>query len=62
MQILHFIGYATIGRLVIVYRVAKFAGFVNLFISSNPQINIFSAEFIIAFYDLYYLRNCKMLF
>ena len=33
------------------HRVAKFAGFVNLFISFYSQINIFfSAEFIIAFF------------
>ena len=32
------------------HRVAKFAGFGNLFISFYSQINIFFAEFIIAFF------------
>ena len=32
--------------------VAKFAGFLNLFISFYSQINIFFAEFIIAFFCL----------
>ena len=32
------------------HRVAKFAGFVNLFISFYSQINIFLEEFIIAFF------------
>ena len=32
------------------HRVAKFAGFVNLFISFYSQINIFLTEFIIAFF------------
>ena len=32
------------------HRIAKFAGFVNLFISFYSQINIFFAEFIIAFF------------
>ena len=44
------IGYATIGLLVS-HRVAKFAGFVNPFISIYSQINFsFCAEFIIAFF------------
>ena len=32
------------------HRVAKFTGFVNVFISFYYQINIFFAEFIIAFF------------
>ena len=32
------------------HREAKFAGFVNLFISFYSQIDIFSAEFTIAFF------------
>ena len=50
MQILHFdwlYYYRSINNS---HRVAKFAGFVNLFISFYSQINIFSAEFIIGFF------------
>ena len=50
MQILHFDWlryYKSIGNS---RRVAKFADFVNLFISFYSQINIFFAEFIIAFF------------
>ena len=50
MQILHFDWlryYRSIGNS---HRVAKFAGFVNLFISFCSQINIFFAEIIIAFF------------
>ena len=50
MQILHFDWlryYRSIGNS---HRVAKFAGLVNPFISFYSQINIFFAEFIIAFF------------
>ena len=52
MQILHFdwlLYYRSISNS---HRVVKFAGFVNLFISFYYQINIFFAEFIIAFFCL----------
>ena len=49
MQILHFDWLRYYRSISNSHRVAKFAGFVNLFISFYSQINIFSAEFIIAF-------------
>ena len=50
MQILHFdwpLYYRSISNS---HRVAKFAGFVNVFILFYSQINVFFAEFIIAFF------------
>ena len=41
------------------HRVAKFAGFVNQFISFYSQINIFFAEFIIAFFLSDWLGDTK---
>ena len=52
MQILHFDWLRYYRSISYRHRVAKFAGFVNLFISFYSQINIFSAEFIIAFFCL----------
>ena len=48
MQILHFDWLCYYRSISNSHRVAKFAGFVNLFISFYPQINIFVAEFSIA--------------
>ena len=50
MQILHFDWLRYYRSISNSHRVAKFAGFGNLFISFYSQINIFSAEFIIAFF------------
>jgi len=50
MQILHFDWLRYYRSISNSHRVAKFAGFVNLFISFYCQINIFFAEFIIAFF------------
>ena len=50
MQILHFNWLRHYTSISNSHRVAKFAGFVNLFISFYSQINIFFAEFIIAFF------------
>ena len=50
MQILHFDWLRYYWSISNSHRVAEFAGFVNLFISFYSQINIFSAEFIIAFF------------
>ena len=49
MQLLHFDWLRYHRSISNSHRVTKFAGFVNLFISFYSQINIFSAEFIIAF-------------
>ena len=49
MQILHFDWLRYYRSISDSHRVAKFAGFVNLFISFYSQINIFFVEFIIAF-------------
>ena len=50
MQILHLDWLRYYGSISNSHRVAKFAGFVNLFISFYSQINIFFAEFIIALF------------
>ena len=50
MQILHFDWRRYYRSISNSHRVAKFAGFVNLFILFYSQINIFFAEFIIAFF------------
>ena len=50
MQLLHFDWLRYYRSISNSHRVVKLAGFVNLFISFYSQINIFSAEFIIAFY------------
>ena len=50
MQILHFDWLRYYRSITDSHRVAKFAGFVNLFISFYSQINIFFTEFIIAFF------------
>ena len=50
MQILHFDWLRYYRSISNSHQVAKFAGFVNLFISFYFQINIFSAEFVIAFF------------
>ena len=50
MQILHFDWLRYYRSISNSHRVAKFAGFANQFISFYSQINIFSAEFIIAFF------------
>ena len=50
MQILHFDWLRYYRSVSNSHRVAKFAGFVNLFISFYSQINIFFAEFIMAFF------------
>ena len=51
MQIMHFDWLSYYGSISNSRRVAKFTGFVNLFISFYSQINIFFlAEFIIAFF------------
>ena len=47
---LHFDWLCYYGSISNSHRVAKFAGFVNLFISFYSQINIFFTEFIIAFF------------
>ena len=52
MQILHFDWLRSYRSINNSHRVAKFAGFVNLFISFYSQINIFFAEFIITFFCL----------
>ena len=50
MQILHFDLLRYYRSISNSHRVAKFAGFVNPFISFYSQINIFFAEFIITFF------------
>ena len=50
MQILHFDWLRYDRSISNSHRVAKFAGFVNLFISFYSQINILFAEFIIDFF------------
>ena len=50
MQILHFDWLCYYRSISNSDRVAKLAGFVNLFILFYSQINIFFAEFIIAFF------------
>ena len=50
MQILHFDWLRYYRSISNSHRVAKFAGFVNLFISFYFEVNIFSAEFTIAFF------------
>ena len=50
MQIVHFDWLRYYRSLSNSHRVAKFAGFVNLFISFCSQINMFFTEFIIAFF------------
>ena len=50
MQILHFDWLRYYRSISSSHRVAKFASFVNLFISFYFQINIFFTEFIIAFF------------
>ena len=50
MQILHFDWLRYYRSISNSHRVAKFAGFVNLFISFYSQRNFFFAEFIIAFF------------
>ena len=50
MQILHFDWLCYYRYISNSHQVAKFASFVNLFILFYSQINIFSAEFIIAFF------------
>ena len=50
MQILHFDWLGYYWSISNSHRVAKFAGFLNLFILFYSQINIFFAEFTIAFF------------
>ena len=50
MQILHFDWLRYYRSISNSHQVAKFAGFVNLFISFYSQMNILFAEFIIAFF------------
>ena len=50
MQILHFDWLRYYRSISNSHRVAKFAGFVSLFISFYSQINIFLAEFVIVFF------------
>ena len=50
MQILHFDWLRDYRSISNSHRVAKFAGFVNLFVSFFSERNIFLAEFIIAFF------------
>ena len=50
MQILHFDWLRYYRSISYSNQVAKFPGFVNLFISFYSQINIFFAKFIIAFF------------
>ena len=50
MQILHFDRLRYYKSISNSHRVTKFVGFVNLFISFYSQVNIFLAEFIIAFF------------
>ena len=50
MQILHFDWLRDYRSISNSHRVAKFAGFVNLFVSFFSERNIFFAEFIIAFF------------